>query len=64
MDVHAHRLKRPGIAHVISHVYIPKFNVKRFSPYIYSGETKDNYHNYHRFQVANAEDLGRKAPGD
>ena len=39
---------------------MPKFNVKCFSPYIYAGENKDTYHNYHKFQTTNAEDLGRK----
>ena len=48
MDLHEQRIKRPGITYLINRIYIPKFNVKRFSPYIYSGENKDNYHNYHK----------------
>ena len=38
--------------------------MKRFSPYIYSGENKDNYHNYHKYQESNEEDLGRKLNDD
>ena len=63
MDLHEQRIKRPGITQLINRIYIPKFNVKRFSPYIYSGENKDNYHNYHKHQEYNEEDLGRKPKG-
>ena len=60
LDVHEQRLQRPGIFHVVNKIYVPKFNVKCFSPYIYAGENKETYHNYRTFQTANAEDLGRK----
>ena len=36
---------------IIENVYIPKLNVKRFSPYFYTGENERSYYNYREFQT-------------
>jgi hypothetical protein len=50
MTEHGEKVKRPLLAQIIDKVYIPKFNVKRYSPYFYAGETKQNTLNYREFQ--------------
>lgn len=43
---HEEVFTRPRLSYVMNNVYIPKFKVKSFSSFIYSGESSENYNNY------------------
>ena len=65
--MHLHSLKhtRPELAPIVNHVYIPKFNVKRYSPYLYAGEKTPEYFNLRYFQTSNRDNsvkLGEPGP--
>ena len=40
MYFHEQNYKRPGLLNLVKKVYIPKWNVKCSSPYLYAGEKK------------------------
>ena len=48
---------------IVNKIYINKWNVKRQSPYLYSGEKHPDYFNQRYFQTNNKEGLGR-SPDD
>ena len=51
LEIHAERIKRPGLSHLVKKVYIPKFQVKRFAPFIYAGENDRNYRQLRHYQT-------------
>lgn len=53
MTLHEQRISRPMLGNIINKIYIPKFKVKRFAPYMYKGETDSTHHNYRTFQTSN-----------
>lgn len=51
--MHAQAVTRPKLRNIVRHVYIPKMNVKRYSPYLYAGEKSADYFNMRYFQTSN-----------
>ena len=53
LSLHKKHHKKDSFKNIIKHVYIPKFNVKRYSPYLYAGEKAIDYFNMRSYQTSN-----------
>ena len=58
MQLHSLNYTRPAIQPIVHEIYIPKFNVKRYSPYLYAGEKTSEFFNLRYFHTNNKEKLG------
>jgi hypothetical protein len=52
MNRHSGLFNRPFLGQLVNKVYINKFKGKSYVPWVYAGETKDNYFNYRSFQTS------------
>lgn len=52
MQTHSNIIIRPYLGEVVKKVYMNKFTAKSYAPWLYSGETNDNYFNYRSFQTS------------
>ena len=49
---HSTLIKRPFLGLVANRIYAYKFRAKSYAPYLYAGETEQNYFNYRSFQTS------------
>jgi hypothetical protein len=49
---HSGLFKRPFLGVLVNKIYVNKLKGKSYVPWVYGGETKDNYFNYRSFQTS------------